>query len=295
MIICRLKGGLGNQLFCYAAARRVARYNNTELVLDTVSGFERDHLYQRSYALQNFSITSRLATSQERLEPFERYRRGFAKLRARRRPFCQRRYLEQEGLNFDGRLLKLKINHDLYLDGLWQSENYFKDIEDELRRDLTILSPTVSENLKIAWLISQCQTPVALHVRWFDSPEAGAEKNNVYVEYYKNALAYIQAKVVNPHFFLFSDNPVAAARSLSLNADIYTVVAHNQMDSDAYADLWLMSQCKHFITANSTFSWWGAWLGEKKNTIVVVPDPGMLRRGSGWRAKGLIPERWSRL
>ena len=78
MIICRLKGGLGNQLFCYAAARRLAKYNNTELVMDSVSGFERDYLYQRSFALKNFSITSRLATAQERLEPCERYRRGFA-------------------------------------------------------------------------------------------------------------------------------------------------------------------------------------------------------------------------
>ena len=104
-VITRIKGGVGNQLFCYAAARRLALVNNAELVIDDVTGFARDRQYRRKYMLDRFSIPFRKATSAERLEPFERYRRGIMKWLSRRKPFAERRYLEQEGIDIDERLL----------------------------------------------------------------------------------------------------------------------------------------------------------------------------------------------
>src|SRR5712691_2524903 len=104
-----MKGGLGNQLFCYAAARRLALANNAELVIDDVTGFARDRQYRRQYALDSCHIPVRKATPAERLEPFERYRRGVAKWLSRKKPFAERRYLEQEGLDFDERLLDVKV------------------------------------------------------------------------------------------------------------------------------------------------------------------------------------------
>lgn len=295
MLTVRIKGGLGNQLFCYAAARRLALKNNTKLVIDNVSGFVRDQTYKRQYALDNFSIPARMASPADRLVPFERYRRGFAKWRSRRLPFEKRAYLEQDLRDFDSRLLALRLQGDLYLDGLWQSESYFADVAEVIRRDLTIKPPADQVNQNMAARIAGCDNAVALHVRWFDAPLVAASSHNVSGGYYQRAVAYVQAHVEQPHFFLFSDDPVAAAAKLSLPEGGYTVVAHNIGDELAYVDLWLMSQCRHFITANSTFSWWGAWLGEKVGSLVITPDPDSLDPGNSWCAKGLLPTRWTKL
>ena len=114
-IITRIKGGLGNQLFCYAAARRLALVNNAELVIDDVTGFVRDYQYRRRYMLDHFCITARKAMPSERLEPFERYRRSVVKWLSRRKPFAERRYLEQERWDSDEWLLMLKAKDALYL------------------------------------------------------------------------------------------------------------------------------------------------------------------------------------
>lgn len=294
-IIVRLKGGLGNQLFCYGAARSLSLKNNAELVIDDVSGFQRDIKYKRQYTLMHFSIPARMATAAERLEPFERYRRGLAKWHSRRLPFEQRTYLEQEFRDFDPRLLALRLEGNLYLDGLWQSEAYFADNEEVIRQDLTIKPPTDRANQNMAARIADCANAVALHVRWFEAPVATESSRNVSGDYYQRVIKYVQSRVEQPHFFLFSDDPAAAVSRLSLPTDGYTVVSHNMRNELAYADLWLMSQCRHFITANSTFSWWGAWLGEKANSLVIVPNPDSFDPDNSWRTKGLLPSRWTKL
>ncbi len=288
-IITRIRGGLGNQLFCYAAARRLALVNSAELVIDDVTGFARDRQYRRKYALDHFHISAKKATSSERMEPFERYRRGFVKLVSRYKPYADRSYLVQEGRDFDKRLLMLKVNGTLYLDGLWQSEDYFKDIDQQIREDLRILPPLDESNLQIAYKISK-STSVALHVRWFDSP-GGIKNNNISVDYYKKAIDLIEKNIESPHYFLFSDNPVAASEKLALPEERYSIVSRNHGDENAYADLWLMAKCMHFITANSTFSWWGAWLGSEASKIVITPH--FVIDGIGaWGFKGLIPDHW---
>ena len=295
ILTVRIKGGLGNQLFIYAAARRLALKNNAELVIDAVSGFIRDQTYQRHYGLDHFSIPARTATPAERLEPFERYRRGLAKWRSRRLPFNQRAYLEQELRDFDPRLLDLKIHNDLYLDGLWQSEDYFADITDVLRQDLIIKPPTDLINQNMAAKIAEHANAVALHIRWFDTPIATVSRYNISVDYYQRAIAHINSVILKPHFFLFSDDPTAAVARLSLPDSDYTVVDHNIGDELAYADLWLMKKCRHFITANSTFSWWGAWLGEQQGSLIITPNPDFLDPDTFWCFKNLLPTRWHKL
>jgi len=293
-VITRIKGGLGNQLFCYAAARRLALANNAELVIDDVTGFARDRQYGRQYALDHFHIPVRKATPAERLEPFERYRRGVAKWLSRKRPFAERRYVEQEGLDFDERLLALKVNSLLYLDGLWQSEDYFKDVEQTIREDLRIMPPKEFLNQRMAEEIGNSNA-VALHVRWFDVP-GSTGTHSVSADYYQHAIALMERKIESPRYFLFSDDPDAARSKLALPEGLVTFVSHNRGDENAYADLWLMTQCRHFITANSTFSWWGAWLGGGKDKIVVSPKL-EIREGkiTAWNFSGQIPSSWLKI
>ncbi|HAH30736.1 MAG TPA: alpha-1,2-fucosyltransferase [Elusimicrobia bacterium] len=291
-VIARIKGGIGNQLFCYAAARRLAAASNAELVIDDITGFVWDRQYRRRYMLDNFHIAARKATPAERLEPFARCRRRGLKLLSRIKPFTHRSYQEQEGMDFDERLLALKVNGTLYLDGYWQSEGYFKDVEELIREDLRIIPPTDAQNLRVAEEIS-ASAAVALHVRWFSAPGAGAT-HNISADYYRRAISLVEEKVKSPKYFLFSDAPAAALEKIALPEGRVTCVSHNQGVEAVCADLWLMTQCRHFIIANSTFSWWGAWLagGADKNVIA----PGVSLNGlSAWGFGGLIPKNWTTL
>lgn len=293
-IITRIKGGLGNQLFCYAAARRLALTNNAELVIDDATGFVRDRQYRRKYALDHFHIPCRKATPKERMEPFERYRRGLLKWVSQRQPFAERYYVEQQGNDFDVRLINLKPRENIYLDGLWQSEGYFKDVEQTIRDDLRIIPPTDALNQRMAEEIRNSNA-VALHVRWFDAPGSEAT-NNISASYYQRAIALIDEKIDSPRYFLFSDNAEAAYAKLWLDKERVTLVNHNKGDESAYADLWLMTLCQHFITANSTFSWWGGWLGGSKEKIVICPDLEVREdKTTPWNLSGQMPSGWIKL
>jgi hypothetical protein len=288
-VIVRIKGGLGNQIFGYAAARRLALFNNAELVIDDVTGFVRDRQYRSQYMLSHFHISARKATPSERMEPFERYRRGVSKWLSRRKAFACRFYLEQEGQDFDERLLAQQVTDTIYLDGYWQSEGYFKDVEQPIREDLRLIPPTDAQNKRMAEAILN-KTSVAIHVRWFETPESNAA-HNISTDYYQRAIALMESKVQTPQYFVFSDDPEAARKRLSLPEGRATLVSHNLGQNNAFADMWLMTLCQHFIIANSTFSWWGAWLANERLKIVIAPN--IVQRGiSAWGFKGLIPDGW---
>ncbi|KAA3603969.1 MAG: alpha-1,2-fucosyltransferase [Candidatus Scalindua sp. AMX11] len=289
-IITRIFGGIGNQLFCYAAARRLSIVNNAELVIDNVSGFAYDHDYERHYQLNHFNIPCRNATRAERFEPFSRMRRYLKRRINQRRPLEQRQYIQQEGIGFDPRLLEYNPRGTVYLEGYWQSEGYFKDIEQSLREDLRIASPSDAKNLRMNEEILKSNA-VAIHVRLFDELSSNFS-HNASLAYYHNAIALIEKKIVSPRYFLFSDNTDAARKLLKFPGDNVAYVSHNNGDENAYADLWLMTKCRHFIIANSSFSWWGAWLGETQADTVII-TPGMLQgKVTAWGFPGLIPDRW---
>ena len=240
-VIPRIFGGLGNQLFCYAAARRLAIIHGAELVIDAESGFVRDHAYQRSYALDHFYIPCREATWSELLRPFSRVRRYLKRAANRRRSFDERTYIQQEGVEFEPRLLHFKPRGTVYLEGYWQSEDYFKDVETTIRQDLRVIAPTDTKNVEIAARIRDCLS-VAVHVRFFDAPGEG--RNNAPADYYSRAVASMEALAPTGHYFVFSDRPEAARALIPLADNRVTSVAHNHGDANAYADLWLMTQAE---------------------------------------------------
>jgi len=288
-IIPRLFGGLGNQLFIYAAARRLALVNNADLVLDDVSGFTYDS-YKRHYQLDHFFIPCRKATAIERLEPFGRLRRKIMSRWNRRKAFEKRAYLVQESIDFDPRLLHIKPRGMVYLEGYWQSESYFKDVAATIRQDLTIQPPTDASNRVMVDQILSGMA-VAVLVRFFDEPHA-AGINNAPGDYYTHAVATMERIAPAAHYFIFSDQPTAARARIPLPDERVTLVHHNQGDENAYADMWLMTQCQHFIIANSTFSWWGAWLAAHPDKVVIAPGFEKRDGTMSWGFDGLLPDGW---
>jgi hypothetical protein len=297
-VVVRLKGGLGNQLFCYAAARRLAWVNDAELVLDIVTGFKYDHLYRRTYALGAFHIPVRLATSAEQMEPLGRVRRLIARKLSERKPLAQRRYIQQVGVDFDPGIVALRLQEGTtYFDAFGQSERYFTDIRELLQQDLTMSAPSDRPNLEMAKQIAASPS-VALHVRWFDTGD-GAHSSNMSLAYYAQGIPMLLAKIGCAHFFIFSDRPSQTATLLAplMQGQPCTVVRHNAERGDAVADFWLMRQCRHFIIGNSTFAWWAAWLGEHSHdgTQVFAPARNVSPEHcvTAWGFPGLLPERWT--
>jgi hypothetical protein len=297
-LIVRLKGGLGNQLFCYAAARRLAMVNDAELVLDAITGFKYDHLYHRNYALGSFHIPARMATSQEQMEPLGRFRRLIERKISERKPLAKRRYIQQVGVDFDPDIVTLRLQEgSTYFDAFGQSELYFFDIRKQLKQDLVMSEPVDQANQEMAKKIGQCPS-VALHFRWFD---AGVEPqySNMSLAYYAQAVDQLISCTRDAHFYIFSDLPEQTVSLLAplLKGKPYTVVAQNKERGNAAADFWLMRQCRHFIIGNSTFAWWAAWLAEqsREDTQVFAPSKNVdpLHSVTAWGFPGLLPERWT--
>lgn len=295
-LITQIKGGIGNQLFCYASARRLAHINDAELVIDAVSGFSYDYLYKRQYSLDIFHIDAPKASWWQRMEPFGRFRRSVKRRLNKMLPLPRRRYIHQEGVQFDSSILTLDLlEGDTYFDGFGQSEDYFSDIASLIKQDLIFKPLFNGQNQNIAKLI-HASNSVAIHVRWFNPNHKGSA-DHAALKYYRDAISQMVAVVDAPHFFIFSDQMKLTKELLGplLSQFPVTYVDHNDSQEMAYADLWLMSQCQHFIIANSTFSWWGAWLGEKKDlSRIYAPGKYVNPKESitAWGFDRLIPDRW---
>jgi len=289
-LICRLVGGLGNQLFSYAAAKRLAKVNNAELVLDQVSGFKYDKTYKRSYQLDHFNISAKLATRQERLEPFSKVRRYILKKNARMVDFLARKYITQDKIEFDKRLLDLRFSGTVFIEGYWQSEKYFKDIAQDIKNEFRIDQPQDIKNTQIKNVIANSGISVALHFRDFNGLTNTTE--NLDPDYYTKAIKHIFDYTDDPTFVVFSDNIELAKSSLKIQSSKVVYVNHNNSDDLAFCDMYLMKSCTHTIIANSSFSWWGAWLNPNPYKIIIAPSLVKKTGVSSWGFDGLIPNEW---
>lgn len=269
MIIARLKGGLGNQLFIYASARGIASKHNIPLKFDAVSGSKRDFYRRGKPSLHHFNTNIETASLYQCCERvFGRIRRGLSRNICKYLRFKYRFYIEEPEKikRFDERLLNNKPICDVYLDGYWQSEKYFKHIEAEIRQELVIGTSHDAENIALAEKIRN-ENAVCVHARRLHgvgnvaNPQPLPLIRSLGMNYYRNAINYIVKRVKNPVFFFFSDYPSWLQENIKIGHPV-VFVTHNSVvgETKNYEDLWLMTQCKHYIIADSTFSWWGAWL-----------------------------------
>ena len=268
MIIIKIKGGLGNQLFQYAVGRALALHHRSPLKLD-LTIFETYKLHR--YLLDQFAIQADIATEDEIIKLKGRNNVLFSALRkaglVKRKSYLK----EKRSSYFDASVFK---NDDVYLDGYWQNELYFSDIREELVRDLTSISSM--SDLGVVYMEGiKKSNSVSLHVR--RGNYLNLKNFNVLdIDYYMKAVEYIRKNVEKPTFYIFSDDLEWCKNSLGfLDNCIFVDSTKTEID-----DLKLMSFCKHNIIANSSFSWWGAWLNQNCKKTVIAPkgwllnDPG---------------------
>lgn len=267
MIIVKLIGGLGNQMFQYALGRHLSQKNKVELKID-ITGFESYKLHK--YSLDAFNIKKILASKSE-IDKFKKYQTRHGKKWFLYNKFIadNSKYFQEKSFAFDPAVLKL--NDDVYIDGYWQSEKYFKEIESTIRADFSFILNQGEKDLHISKLINNCNA-VSIHIRRADyvtSATTNKTHGSCPIEYYEKAIDTVVEKINDPMFFVFSDDHNWAKQNIKNKYPI-VYVNHNNSDYN-YQDMRLMASCKHNIVANSTFSWWGAWLNQNPNKIVVAP------------------------
>lgn len=292
MIVSRVIGGLGNQMFQYAAGRSISLVLNAELRLD-ISGFDSYRLHQGFELARVFECAPGIANQKDI--------RGILGWRA---SSTVRKWLMQPcGTVFRGYHFVVephfhywpeikKVPRDCYLTGYWQSEKYFLDVASVIRADFTFKSSLVNRNAALAEQIGQVNA-VSLHVRRGDyakNPKTNATHGLCSLEYYRAAIRYIFEKVKQPYFFIFSDDMDWVKEHLKIDAPCQYV--DNNHGAESYNDMHLMSLCRNHIIANSSFSWWGAWLNQNQDKIVVAPKKWF---ASDKNINDLFPAGWAAL
>jgi len=267
MIITNLKGGTGNQMFQYALGRHLAFKNNDTLKLDVTNlsiASEVGNIY-RPFALEAFNVKKEIATSEETQNI--KYPYGIL---SKIWIWFSFKILKKFNVLFNPSILNLK--GDIYLDGYWQSPKYFEKIREVLLEEFTLNSALSFDASNLEKTISET-IAVSLHVRRGDyvkNPQVLKEFGICSIDYYKRAIKHIEDSVDSPTYFVFSDDLAWVKKNLPVGEKVVYIQGENITDTE---ELTLMSKCKHNIIANSTFSWWGAWLNQNSNKIVVAPTP----------------------
>jgi hypothetical protein len=287
VVVVKLMGGLGNQLFQYSAGKALSERHKTELVLDDswyVGPFFRNT--PRIVGLRSLNIAARLPTLRERAW-MRTCSSGVLSRFPLPRPW---RVIKESHYHFDPRFPNLP--DDVYLSGYWQSEQYFDERRSSLLKELTprgASPPSLHD-----WVAAVASTEsVSIHIRRGDfvaNARTAAYHGALPLTYYEAAVAHAASRIANPTFFVFSDDIAWARENLRLR-HVTTFV--QQLSSDPCWEMLLMSRCRHHIIANSSYSWWGAWLNPSKDSIVVAPrrwfqDPRI-------DTADLIPRRWHRI
>jgi hypothetical protein len=184
-----------------------------------------------------------------------------------------------------------------YFVGFWQSEKYFKDDEGYIRKAFTFMKPLNRESQRIATRLANQSNTVSVHIRrgdYVSSKTTGELHGICSIQYYKDAIALITCKLKSPHFYFFSDDTQWVSQNLILPNKSYTLVQHNT-GIESWQDMALMSKCKHHIIANSSFSWWGAWLNPDKEKIVIAPQNWFNTKTDYFDDSDIVPHDWIRI
>lgn len=284
----RMSGGLGNQMFQWAFARMIQETTDMDVLLD-MSFFSEPYAINRPYQLGVFE-----------LEPiFVKDEMTKFKLdliwKTKKFPIIARllgmKLYREAHFEFDQSFEKISSN--TYIEGFFQTEIYFKNIAEQLRKDFTFVRNPSKENREIISQIKN-ENSISVHIRRGDYVSKARYKNKYFhcsMDYYKRAVDYIAEKYPNPTVYVFSDDIKWAAQNLDLPY-VCNYISNNK-GAQSWEDMRLMSCCKHNVIANSSFSWWGAWLNSSPEKIVVAPEKWF--QDDKIVQTDVIPEKWIKM
>lgn len=286
MIIVRIKGGLGNQMFQYSIGKSIATLKNDTLKLD-ISFYSSQKL--RTYALNQFCIDENIASQYEvdklagKSESWVKRKLGFKS----KRPIS---YFEEKDICVYDRKV-FEYEGDIYLDGYWQCDKYFKNIEEKIK-SVFILKNDISKSAKEHLKNIQATNSVSVHIRrgdYVDNQKVCRSHGVAPATYYKDAVYTMIRNKGECSFFIFSDD-------IEWCKDKFDFIERKFFIDDTqseYDDLELMRSCKHNIIANSTFSWWAAWLNKNNHKQVIAPKVWFLK--PEWRDKNIACDNWIKI
>jgi Glycosyl transferase family 11 len=273
MIVIKIIGGLGNQMFQYAAAKALSLEKKQQLVIDTTT-FDNYKLHQ--FGLKNFA--TRLT-----------FYNFISKTRAKLHNFFGNfTVYKEKQFNYNPDFFAQNTS-SIYLEGYFQSERYFKKYENIIRTDFHITEPLKEKTIALINKMKY-ENAVSIHIRRGDYLQH-AVHNTDKTEYYSLATQYLETKISNPVYYLFSDDMTWVKNNFKTNFETHYVDFNDA--STNYEDLKLMSSCKHNIIANSSFSWWGAWLNSNPDKIVIAPQKWFNDQSRDY--SDVLPENWIKL
>lgn len=293
MIIARLNGGLGNQMFQYANGKARALSVDSHLLLD-ISEFETYRLHQ-GYELSKVFVGPFAVANKKQIKALKGssllgkmplFNSKLSKL------FIKKSLIQEPHFQYWSGITN--VPDSSYLSGYWQSEKYFQNFQEQIAADFKFATPLQGMNEMLAAAIQEDgQTSISLHIRRGDyvtNPKTQTYHGVCSLEYYQKAITYFTERLEKVHFFIFSDDPEWVIQNLIMDHP-HTFVSHNTGEN-SYNDMRLMSLCQHHIIANSSFSWWGAWLNPSKEKIVIAPKKWFHKN---LNSADLIPHSWIRL
>ncbi len=295
MIIVKIHGGIGNQMFQYAAARQLALKHKRTLKLDIThynTMILQNDLPYRSFDLAIFHIDENIATESE-IRRYTAYSPSLLK-RATKKVM---NLIEPHSVVIEPHFhfwpQFLDLHGKLFLNGYWQSEKYFLDCREVIKSDFEIRTTLDDTGREMASKITQSNS-VCLNVRRQEFASNKYPNYFVGEDYYYKAIKEVEKTALNPHYFIFSDELNWVKKNLNIQSP------HTFVEPGLYGEkfrdcLYLMSLCKHFIIPNSTFAWWAAWLGTfgKESNLVITPRKWLNQ--ATINTGDVIPERWIKL
>ncbi|TYP97351.1 glycosyl transferase family 11 [Tenacibaculum adriaticum] len=288
MIYSSIHGGLGNQMFQYALGLSISLKTNSEFKFDL---HKMNNYNLRDFSLNKFNISAKKCEDyiSEKYKS-NKYKEALEKKINKFGLYTGNKFYEKKEFCYDQSVFS---NKKAYFKGYWQSFKYFESIRDIILKEFSLKDDLSEENLSILNKIENSDNSVSIHIRRGDYIN-NAKNNKIYnvigLDYYEKAINEINNNFEKPYFFVFSDDIEWVDKNLNISGRV--IYVSSDKTNKAEEELILMSKCNHNIIANSTFSWWGAWLNNNEDKLVIAPKIWMKGIKS---SKDLIPNTWLKI
>lgn len=286
MVIVKIIGGLGNQMFQYSYAKALQQKGYAVKI--DISAFETYKLHG-GYGLDKYTIDLDVA-SQNEIGKFNAV--GLISKIRNKLHIMNSKVVRESNLLFDEKYLN--IEDDKYIDGYFQTEKYFSNIRDVILKQFTLIEEILNYSKDIKNKICNEKVSVSLHIRRGDY--LSSINSNIHgvcdLEYYKKAISLLNERLGETRYFIFSDDIAWVKENLKMDNGFYIDSKEKRIPHE---DMYLMSLCDHNIIANSSFSWWGAWLNKNNEKIVIAPKRWFADEKMEVYATNIVCENWERI